>query len=326
MHRILHVLDEILTLGGKIYSFPAFNGKNIFKLKKIWNSFLLEHKEYKILHSHVRSYASVYIPIAKKHGLKTIVHSHSTSNVKGVPAVVKKLMQYPLRYQSDCFFSCSMEAGQWLFGKKVASSERHFVLNNSIDVARFRFSSVKRDEYRRNMKLDTRKAYIHVGRFNEAKNHAFLLRVFQKIHEKQNDSILILVGDGSLREKIEDQIKSLHLDEAVRILGNRTDIPELLQAADVFLFPSLWEGLGIVAIEAQAAGLPCLCSDQVPAAVKVVQNCVFLPLQENEWVEAALNTGINRTDAYNQIVSAGYDVYENVKWLQEFYLQMIRGN
>lgn len=316
----------VQEMGARIFVMPTFVGSNIMQVCQAWDSFFQKHPEYKVLHSHVRSYASVYLPIAKKHGLKTIIHSHSTSNGKGIKVFVKAAMQYPLRYQADYFFSCSQEAGQWLFGKKIVEGDRHHVLKNAIDAGMYRFNPAVRDAYVQKLGVKDRKVYAHVGRFHPAKNHSFLLRVFKQIRTIQPDAILMLVGDGDLRAEIEEQIHQLEIQESVILLGNRSDVSKVLQAADFFLFPSLWEGLGIVAVEAQAAGLGCICSDRVPQSVKVTENCQFLPLEEELWVSAALNASKERKDTYGQIVASGYDVYATAQWLQEFYLRLWKEN
>lgn len=320
----LYFAEEVKALGGKIYFVPEFVGTNLLGVRKAWNNFFKEHPEYKILHSHVRSYASVYLPIAKKHGVKTIIHSHSTSNGTGPKALVKAALQYPLRYHADYFFSCSEEAGKWLFGSRITSGDRHFLLKNAIDASLYRRDDAVRAKYRQELGLEGKIVYAHVGRFHPAKNHAFLLNVFRRVRDARPDSILMLMGDGELRSGIEDQIHRLGLQEDVLLLGNRNDVPRLLQAADIFLFPSLWEGLGIVAVEAQAAGLPCICSDQVPRLVKVTENCRFLPLREETWVETAMDLEQNGGDTYDQIVAAGYDVHATARWLQDFYLNIWR--
>ena len=316
--------ETVKALGAKIYVVPTFVGTNIVAVTKAWNKFFQEHPEYKILHSHVRSYASVYLPIAKKYGLKTIIHSHSTSNGSGLKSLIKATLQYPLRFQADYFFSCSKEAGVWLFGKRIVSSDRHYIVKNAIDAGAYRCNEETRKNYIQDLGLDDKVVYAHVGRFHPAKNHSFLLRVFKRIYSVCPNAILMLVGDGELRTDIERQIDELGIREAVILLGNRHDIPKVLQAADFFLFPSLWEGLGIVAVEAQAAGLGCICSDQVPRLVKVTENCQFLPLDEDAWVKAALDASKERTDTYEQIVDVGYDVHTTAKKLQEFYVKLYK--
>lgn len=318
----MDLADQFKELGAKIYTMPTFVGTNIMQVCRAWEKFFRDHSEYKILHSHVRSYASIYLPIAKKHGVKTIIHSHATSNGSGLAAMVKDMLQFPLRYQADYFFSCSQEAGEWLYGKKTAGGPRHYILKNAIDAEKYRFQPEVRDRYRELLGLCGKRVYAHVGRFIPAKNHAFLLRVFRRIRDAQDDTVLLLIGEGELRPVIETDIKTLDLGKDVILLGNRNDIPELLQAADVFLFPSVHEGLGIAAVEAQAAGLPCLCSTGVPPLAKVTDNCLFLPPDEEAWAKAAQEAATVREDTYNQIVAAGFDIHATAAWMTDFYCKL----
>lgn len=319
--------EEIENLGGKIYYFPGFKGTNFFTLRKIWADFFKAHPEYKILHSHVRSYASLYLPIAHKAGLKTIIHSHSTSNGKGLYSVVKRIMQYPLRFQADYFFACSKEAGKWLFGKKIVDSEKFHILQNAIDVEKYRFNQEIRDEYREKLELGNKKTFIHVGRFHPAKNHTFLLNLFAEIHKKNGNTILLLAGDGELRPAIEKQIDDLNIQDFVILLGSRSDVPNLLQAADCFLFPSVWEGLGMVAVEAQAAGLPCLCSTGIPKSVAIVPNqCHFVPTENvQQWILLADKSKPLFADATGFVKNAGYDIKTTARQLTTFYLNELGG-
>lgn len=322
-HPEEHALaEQFEKMGARVHVVPSFRGSNILQVQKAWHTLFRNHPEYKTLHAHVRSYASIYLPIAKKYGVKTIIHSHSTSNGHGIKAMVKAMLQYPLRYQADYFFSCSKAAGKWLFGKRVASSQKHMVLKNAIDAERYAFCGKVREDFREKLDLNGKRVYIHVGRFHPAKNHSFLISVFRRIHDTQKNAVLLLVGDGELRADIVCQIRDLGLDKAVMLLGNRNDVPELLQAADVFLLPSAWEGLGIVAVEAQAADLPCLCSDAVPREVSITPKCRFLPLEEDAWIKAALHTNDARKDTMDSIVAAGYDVQSTARWLQDFYLKI----
>jgi len=315
--------DTVMELGAKVYEMPTFTGKNYFQVRKAWKDFFVSHPEYRVLHSHVRSYASIYIPIAKKYGVKTIIHSHSTSNGSGFSSLIKKILQYPLRYQADYFMGCSKEAGEWLFGKKIANSDKYNIIKNAIHANDYRYNSKYEDEYRKKLGLINSSVYIHIGRFHKSKNHEFLLDVFKKIKEVQTNAILLLVGDGELRDEIVNKISLLNLEDSVLILGNRNDVPKILQVADVCLFPSLWEGLGIVAIEAQAAGVPCICSFGVPEEVAITNECYFLPLDEIMWVNKAVLLKKDRRDTYLEVVKAGYDICMSSKWMERFYLDKI---
>mgnify|MGYP003571270745 CR=1 FL=1 len=320
----LYYGSVVKSLGGKIFEFPTFKGHNFLQIRKAWKQFFKDHPEYKILHSHVRSYASLYLPLAKKAGLKTIIHSHSTSNGKGLGSVVKRIMQYPLRWQADYFFGCSKEAGAWLFGDKIVNSPKFHILQNAIDTEQYKFNPEIRKEYREKLGLGDKKTFIHVGRFHPAKNHVFLLNVFSEIHKQDANTVLLLAGDGELRPKIERRISVLGLKNDVLLLGSRSDVPRLLQAADCFLFPSFWEGFGMGAIEAQAAGLPCVCSDSIPQSVKVTDYCVFFHNDKaREWAEMALHLilkiGEIPRDTSLSIVKCGFDIKESSNTLCLFY-------
>ena len=313
--------DEIISLGGKIYSFPAFKGTNAFFLRKKWAKFFKEHPDYKILHSHVRSYASLYLPVARKAGLKTIIHSHSTSNGRGFASVVKRIMQYPLRFQADYFFACSKEAGKWLFGKKICNSEGFHILQNAINVEKYRFNQMVREEYRKKLGLENKKIFIHVGRFHPAKNHLFLLDLFAQIYKNDKNAILILAGDGELRPVIEHRIADLNIQNDVVLLGSRNDVGNLLQAADCFLFPSNWEGLPVTVVEAQAAGLPCLVSDRITREVGLSDLVKYLPINQGiqPWIDFLGTCSFLRKDVSRKISSAGFDIQSTSLVLTDFY-------
>jgi len=316
--------DEIISLGGRIYHFPRYAGYNTLEVCRSWHHFFKEHPEYKILHSHVRSYASLYLPIAKKYGLKTIIHSHSTSNGSGFSSIVKRAMQYPLRFQADYFMGCSMESGRWLFGSRVVQGNLYYIVKNAIDVKEYCDDPEKRAEYRKKFNIENKKIFIHVGRLHPAKNHMFLIDVFAELHGKDQNTVLVLVGDGELRAAIQEKIKALQLGDSVMLLGNRNDVPALLNMADCFLFPSLWEGLPLTVIEAQAAGLPCFVSDTVTDDVCVSDLVYKLPIDqgENSWVQVILNENLERKSVSKIIIEAGFDVRNAAEQITEFYIAL----
>lgn len=320
--------DEVLALGGKIYHFPKFKVYNRGEMKRKWVAFFKEHPEYKILHSHVRSYASLYLPIAKKHGVKTIIHSHSTSNGRGVSSVVKRIMQRSLKAKADYLFACSEESGKWLFGKKAIVQDNYRMIPNAVDTSKFEFNAKVRSEMRSmlNVNNDT-VVYGHVGRFHPAKNHMFLLEVFKGILGKQPNAILIIVGDGVLRGEIEKKINSLGISESVKLLGSRGDVAELMQAMDVFVFPSNWEGLPVTIVEAQAAGLPCFISNTITNDVNTSSLVKYLPINEGSeiWVEEIIKSELSRKDVIEEIKTAGFDVASSAKKLTDFYIEQWNG-
>ena len=317
--------EEIKSLGGKIYIMPTFRGYNVVQVIKAWNHFFATHPEYKVIHSHVRSYASVYLPIARKYGLKTIIHSHSTSNGSGFPSLVKQIMQYPLRYQADCYVGCSEHAGKWLFGKKVVEGNKFHVLQNAIDINEYQYNEVARDLIRKELGLNNEILFGHVGRFHESKNPIFLLEIFNQLHCKMPNSKLAMVGDGDLRTKIEEKIRQLNLEEAVYLLGTRSDVKAILQAMDCFLFPSCWEGVPVTVVEAQAAGLPCFVSDTVTKNVGVSKLVHYLPIDQGTepWIKAITDDKLERKSAAEEIKQAGFDITGTSKWLMNLYYKLM---
>lgn len=319
--------EEIESLGGKVYWFKRFNGKNIVEIKRQWDYFFAEHPEYKILHSHVRSYASVFIPIAKKHGLVTIVHSHSTSNGSGIAAIVKDILQFPLRYQADYLFSCSKEAGEWLFGKKATKRDNYKIINNGIILSRYRFDNTVRKSYRDSLGInDSTIVFCHVGRFHEAKNHRFLIRIYKDyLKAAHQNTKLIMVGDGPLKAEIEKEIDEFGIKEHVELLGSRSDVSQLLMASDCFLFPSQWEGLPVSVIEAQAAGLTCLISDTITKDVAISELVKYLPIGKGTsiWVKKMNQLDYKRMNVSELIVEHGFDISTEAEKMGAFYKRII---
>lgn len=323
------LLEEVKSLGAHVFVMPKLNGKNIFTVRKAWNDFFSEHPEYKILHSHVRSYASVFLPIAKKHGVKTIIHSHSTSNGSGFSALIKSLLQYRIRFQADYFMACSQEAGVWLFGKEVTDKNSFFLVKNAIDAKKFVFNLEKRNNIRSELRIEDDTFLLGaLGRVVSPKNPEFIIDVFAKYHELNSNSKLLYVGDGELLSAIKDKVLKMGLAKQVIFTGTRMDTDRLFCAMDYYIFPSLWEGLGISLVEAQASGLKCLCSENVPHSAFVTDNVRVMRLDEGctAWAKAIFNeeTCFQRKDQYNNVSNNGYDIVDQVKWVSDFYCEIAK--
>lgn len=316
---------EILSLGGRIFELPAFNGKNVFTVKREWNHFLEAHKEYKILHSHIRSYASLYLPIAKKKGLKTIIHSHSISNGSGISSLVKNILQYPLRFQADYFFACSPEAGEWLFGKHACNTARFKVLKNAIDAKKFVFDKDKRKSIRKEFDLKEEFVIGFIGRVTEPKNPSFIIEVFSEFVKINNNTKLLFVGDGNLLSEVKEKANRLRVEDNIIFTGTRNDTDALFAAMDVFIFPSLWEGLGISLIEAQATGIKCVCSERIPSSAIVTDLVEVISLDKEAiyWANRIADIDANyvRTNCFQAMIEAGYEINSTVDYLESFYIK-----
>ena len=315
--------EEIKSLGGKIFVLPTFKGINIIEIIRAWNHFFAEHPEYDILHTHSRSYASIYLPIAKKHGVVTIAHSHSSSNGRGVSAIIKNLLQFPIRYQADYLFACSDKAGRWLYGKKAIMNSNYCVIPNGIDLERFAFDEIIRCQMRQELGINEDAFVIgHVGRFTVPKNHKFLIDLFANFHKGNENSKLLLVGSGELFDSIKRQVDRLEISDAVILVGNRINTEDYYQAMDTFVFPSLWEGLGIVVVEAQANGLPCLISENVPREAVLTRNVKSLSLGfNNKWLDELNGMQINGRSMILENRIKEFDINVIAKRLQTFYLE-----
>ena len=317
--------EEILSLGGKIYRCPHYNGKNHFAYVKWWNTFFQKHSgEYPIVHGHLGSTAAIYLSVAKKHGAYTIAHSHSA----GSGSAMYRMFAYPTRYIADKFFACSKDAGISRYGKTVGNdSVRCQVLNNAIDARRFSFNQETRKQVRSELHIAENAIVIgHVGRFVEAKNHLFLIDVFADIRKRDPNAVLLLIGDGERRAEIQAAIAEKHLDDAVILTGVRSNVWDFYQAMDVFVFPSVYEGLPVSLVEAQAAGLPCCVSSNVPKDSAITDLVQFISLEDRseKWAEIALRSvKTSRPDMLSEIQNAGFDVISTANWLENFYLNVV---
>ena len=317
----LYFADEVKALGGRIFTVPRFNGKNAVEVKKAWDALLTEHPEFDVFHTHVPSYASLFIPVVKRHGLKTIAHGHTATNGSGMTGLIKSVMQFPLRYQADVLMSCSDKAGRTLFGSAV-KSDKYVFLPNAVDLERFAFCPEKREEYRSALGLEEKYVVGHVGRFDEPKNHGFLLEAFALLRKTKPAAHLLLVGDGPRRGMIEEKISKLDIADAVTLTGSRKDVDALLQAMDIFAFPSLWEGLPMTLVEAQAAGLPCVISDRISTDVDISPLVTRLPIDDPEiWAEE-LSKEHPRQDVTEDIIRSGFDIKSSVEKISKLYLTL----
>lgn len=306
---------EILDLGGKIYRLPSMNPFSPAYLKKL-DAFFDEHREYRIVHCHLDCMAGVPLKVAKKYGVPVrIAHAHSTSQTKDIKYLLKLNFKHVIRKYATDLLACSRDAGRWMFG-----GDDFLVMNNAIDAAGYIHCPEMATQVREELGILKDSLVVgHVGRFDPPKNHEFLLRVFAKLPENTR---LLLVGDGQLRQAAEKQAAELGIADRVIFTGIRGDVPRLLQAMDVFVFPSIYEGLPVSLIEAQAASLPCLISDKVPIECKKTDLVRQIPLAagEESWAEATLEAArMNRRDTSVQIRESGFDIVSNARWLREFY-------
>ncbi|MDY4574172.1 MAG: glycosyltransferase family 1 protein [Intestinibacter sp.] len=310
--------DEIEALGGKIYHLPRLNPFSRSYLSAL-DSFFKEHSEYQVVHCHQDCLSGVVLKVAKANGVRfTIAHAHSASQDKNLKYLIKVIAKKNIKKYSDQLFACGDEAGKWMF-----ETDDFKVINNAIDTDLYTYNQEKSLEVRRKLGIEGKFVVGHVGRFNYPKNHKFIVDVFDDVCKIESDSVLMLVGDGDMRGEIEDKVKALGLEDKVKFMGVRSDVTELMQAMDVFLFPSLYEGLPVTMVEAQASGLKCIISDKVPTECALTDNVQVVKLEDSPkiWANQVLEyKNYERRNTKQDIEKANFDIKTNAKWLQEFYL------
>ncbi len=316
--------DEIESMGGRIFRMCPIYPQNFVKYKKMLKAFFDEHPEYKILHSHMSELGCFAFEEAKKRNIPVrICHAHNAPNGFNLKSIMREYFKLKMRPYITHMFMCGYTSGLWLFGKK--NKDKFIQVNNAIDAEKFRYNNEIGCDIRKALNISEDSLVIgHIGRFNKQKNHRFVIDVFNEIYKMNNKAVLILVGNGSLENEIKAKVKSLKLESNVLFLGVRDDIHKIVQCFDVFLFPSLFEGLGIVLIEAQAAGVPCITSENVVAKeAQVTSSLKYYPLERSakDWAQQTLKTAqINKSDKLDEIKKSGFDISTNAKWLEEFYI------
>lgn len=317
---------EIESLGGSIYRLPRFNGANLIGYRSLCRRFFREHPEHAVVHGHIGSSAAVYLSAAKAAGKRTVAHSHSRNYIKGLGGAAFAAASFPTRYVADWFFACSEEAGLARFGSSVVRGDRFAVLDNGIDLEWYRCDEEGHQEAKRSLGLEGRPVFGHVGRFDPVKNHAFLLEAFSLLLRDLPDAVLVLAGRGELEEQMKGRARELGIGDAVRFLGVVDDVPPLLRALDVFVFPSVNEGLPVATIEAQASGVQCLISDGVPERAFISDDVVRLPLSAGAagWASEMLrlygeSRKRERSDRAEAARARGFDVAQTAQRLCRFY-------
>lgn len=314
---------EIKELGGNVYHLSNLNPLST-SYKKSLNNFFKNNSEYKIVHSHLDCMAGIPLKYAKLNNVPIrIAHAHNSNQTKDLKYPLKLFYKRNIKKNANYLFACGDEAGKWMF-----NTDNFKVLNNAIDAKDYTFNINIRNDKRKEFGISDDSILVgHVGRFFPQKNHDFLIDIFNQFHKDHPNSYLMLVGEGELKTSIQDKVNTLGLEDYVILTGLRSDVNDLLQAMDVFLFPSLYEGLPVSIIEAQAAGLPCLISDKVPIECKKTDLVYQLNLEDsfNVWSDKIFELShITRRDTYEEIKQSGFDIVENAKWLENFYVELYK--
>ena len=317
--------DEITALGGKIYYTSVRKDLNVMKFQRELYQILKEHTEYKIVHVHAYTIGYFCLRTAQKAGVPVrIAHSHSNGIVHDKKYFIKLLMQKLFLVHATDFMACSEEAGKYLFKGKD-----YVVLNNAIDSSKFIANMAVRNDLRDELGLNDKFVVGHVGRLCPEKNHKFLIDVFAQIKKIKKNAVLVLVGKGPLEQEIRQDVFDMGLTENVLFLGNRKDMARIYQAMDVFVFPSLFEGLGIVAVEAQTAGVPVVGSEGIPPEIEITPIFYRVNIMDGarKWAEVAVDATQNsfcHTNLQQYVIEAGFDMDSTANMIQKYYLERYR--
>ena len=327
----LDYAEELLAEGCKIHYVSVYAEKDekLFceEIRKIFE------EGYDVVHLHTSNWSRFILEeLAKEAGIpKIIIHSHSSDvhNTFGKTLEKAREIHSFMREQLNTdvatdFFACSNKAAEWLYGDSIPK-EKVIIIKNAIDIDRFTFDEVKREQTRKELKIDKDFVIGHVGRFEYQKNHDFLIRFFLRVCKSVKDVKLILVGDGSLRNKIEMEVEEHGIKDRVIFLGKTNEVEKYYQAMDLFVLPSHFEGFCIAAIEAQTADLPCLISQNVDSETKIIEKCELLELDEELWYERTMRIYESKNIASREckkefFKQEGFDIRESVKSLEKLYL------
>lgn len=316
--------DEIEKSGGRIFYVPSLK-KDIGAFKKKFSE-LLRAEKYDVVHINMLSAANIF-PVVyahRNHVKKIIVHAHNSYLPSGIlKKTAHHLLKHTIGLFTKNFMACSPGAARWLFGSK--KSKKAYILHNAVDYGRFSFNSEIRDVMRKKYGIDESTVVIgHVGRFNEEKNHKFLVELFCKYKKINRSSKLVLVGDGIMLDTVKKQVEDLGLVSDVIFVGSVSDASSYYQMMDLFCMPSHFEGLGIVAIEAQSSGLPCICSTGVPNEAIISCAAKRISLDDNEkWLSEMVRMGKmpRISNMERSLTEAGYNIICESKKLENYYLE-----
>lgn len=316
--------EEVLKLGAKIVRLPQ--PKNPFThIKQVEE--VIRKENISIVHSHTYYNSAFIMMAAKRCGVKLrITHSHNTKDNKPqnwkrkmYAYICKKLIRF---YTTD-FVACGQEAGEALFGKKKSFK----IVHNGIAIDAFRWNEKVRREYREQFQVPEDQIVIgHVGRFQEQKNHSFLIDIFKEYTKLNSNTKLFLIGTGELQETIKNKVKEEKLENKVEFLNSRNDVASLYQMMDLFLFPSLYEGLPVTLVETQVAGLKSLVSNHVTKEVKFTNAIEFFDLENHtakQWAEKIMQMNLQRLDETKEIEKCPYDIQVVTKDLEDWYIDKL---
>lgn len=330
--------EEIKKIGGqKHVTLKRKYSSPILRTIKNFKGFKEEIKKMNcdILHLNIcHGVAMIYAFLAKKAGIKNvIIHSHNSDigkKNKLIKTLGHNICKAMFEKYGDKYLACSDLAAEWMYTKKTLNSGNVELINNAIDVSKFVFNDEERKKIRRKLKIEDKWVIGHIGRFNEQKNHEYLIEIFKEIHNREKNAVLLLIGEGELKSNIIEKVKELNLTDSVIFYGETKGVNKLLWAMDVFVLPSLFEGKPVVGIEVQAAALKSYISDTITKTVKISEYIEYLSIKESpkKWADEIIENGkkYERIDMKDIIIKNEYDIKAVAYKLQKKYIDMVKGD
>ena len=314
--------EEIKSMGVKIYHAPRLYPQNYPSYFLFMSKFFQEHPEYKIIHSHIDTMSAFPLHAAKKAGIPIrIGHSHSSKLDIDAKLFIKYIAKLIIPYEANIYCACGEKAGNFMYGNREFK-----IIPNAIDIKKFAYNLEDRKKVRKKLEIEKNFVVGHVGRYSYIKNQMFLLDIISVLKKQMPNIMLLLIGKGEDEGKLRQKVETLELNKNVRFLIDRSDVNDLYQAMDVFVMPSLFEGLPVVGVEAQANGLPCLFSDKISQEVVLTENAEMLSLKlgPEEWAKKIITLHRNvNVNSQEQLMAKGYDVSVEANKLMKCYLSLI---
>lgn len=315
--------EEIRRMGGNIWMIPYVNKVGPFRYRSELKRFFSEHPEYQVVHSHLDTVSGEVIRCAKQAGVqRCITHSHNTATTGNMAVqLLKKYYQKKIPRYADVCLACSEQSGKWLY-----RNDRAIVINNGIDLKKFQFRVDIRKKVRMQYQISEQAFVIgHVGRFSKVKNHRFLVELFESYHRRHENTVLLLCGSGEEKDRVEKLVADKRLTDQVIFFDAATDVYKMYNAMDVFVFPSVFEGISLAMLEAQVNGLPIVASDSIDPKNALTDHVTFLSLDDSReaWTAAIEAAGLRgRVDGREALEMGGYDIRQCADKLVQYYQQL----
>ncbi len=323
---LLQYITQVKNYGGKVYEITSYKSNILKYTYEIYK--IIKENNYEIVHSNMNSLSGFPLFAAYLAGAKVrILHNHTTDNpAEGIRTIAKRILRPFARLFANQYWACSKLAAEWMYGKNTVTNGKITIINNAIDLEKFKFNKEKREKLRKKLGIENCFVIGHVGRFVKTKNHEFLIEIFNEVLKQKSNAKLLLIGDGNLKSLIEAKVQNLGIEKAVIFLGVRNDVADLYNVMDVFVFPSLYEGLGMAVIEAQVNSLPTIVSIAIPAEAKISEYIKFISLQQplKDWLNEVENAKRKELNISDELLKK-FDIREESKKLENLYLKLIKG-